>query len=113
MLQELQEREVGRIILAQPPEFAESVELPGWSSVLASRVPVFVPARHRFAEISPNKGFVEIVTDSDGVLRRDARPSVWAQHASGAQATSRLRMQDFMISTRKYRHSVSYRGSFR
>ena len=70
VLQELQDREVGRIILAQPPEFAESAELPGWTAVLASKVPVFVPARHRFADISPNEGFVEIASDSDGVLRR-------------------------------------------
>ncbi len=72
VLQELQERQVGRIVLARPPEFSESAELPGWSAVLASDVPVFVPARHRFAEISPNVGFVEINADSDGVLRRSA-----------------------------------------
>ena len=70
VLQELQQREAGRIILAQPPEFPESAELPGWSAVLAGDVPVFVPARHRFADISPNDGFVEIATDNDGVLRR-------------------------------------------
>ncbi len=70
VLQELQGRRVGRIILARPPEFPESAELPGWSAVLASDVPVFVPARHRFSEISPNTGFVEITADSDGVLRR-------------------------------------------
>ncbi len=70
VLQELQDREAGRIVLAQPPEFPESAELPRWSPVLAGDVPVFVPARHRFADISPNEGFVEIAADSDGVLRR-------------------------------------------
>jgi len=70
VLQELQEREAGRIILARPPEFSAAAVLPGWSAMLASGAPVFVPSRHRFADISADDGFVEISVDSDGVLRR-------------------------------------------
>ena len=70
VLQELSEREVARIILANPPAFTESEELPGWTAVMASAATVFVPTRHRFANISPNEGFVQVNTDNDGVLRR-------------------------------------------
>ena len=70
VLQELREREVARIILANPPAFTESEELPGWTATIASAAKVFVPTRHRFADISPNEGFVQVNTDNDGVLRR-------------------------------------------
>ncbi len=33
-------------------------------------MPVFVPSRHRFADVSRHDGFVQIDADSDGVLRR-------------------------------------------
>ncbi len=77
-LQELRDREAGRIILARPPEFTESADLPEWTSLLAEGGPVFVPSRHRFAEVTGNDGFVQIATDSDGVLRRS---SLW--HRNG------------------------------
>lgn len=70
ILQELNAGDVGRIVLANPPEIPASEELPGWSALLAGRIPVFVPERHRFAQISGNSGIVQLTVDSDGVLRR-------------------------------------------
>ena len=72
VLRKLKDGRAGRIILANPPEIPASVELPGWTAVLTSGAPVFVPARHRLADIAGNDGFVEASADSDGVLRRSA-----------------------------------------
>jgi len=70
VLQALQNSDVGRIVLSNPPELPAADELPGWSALLASDTPVFVPQRHRFAEISGKSGVVQISPDNDGVLRR-------------------------------------------
>ena len=70
VLEALQKSDVGRIVLSKPPEIPEADELPGWSALLVSGNPVFVPARHRFADISGKSGFVQISPDDDGVLRR-------------------------------------------
>ncbi|MCZ6560285.1 MAG: protein kinase [Gammaproteobacteria bacterium] len=66
----LRDDHVGRIILTQPPPIAASERIPGWAVTLGSGVPVYVPTRHRFAEFAAGDGFVEIIPDSDGVLRR-------------------------------------------
>lgn len=70
VIQALQRMGVGRIVLANPPEIAESEKLPGWSASLNSGTPVFVPTRHRFAEVATANGFVSIRPDGDGVLRQ-------------------------------------------
>jgi len=70
VLQALQNSDVGRLVLSNPPELPAADELPGWSALLASDTPVFVPQRHRFAEISGKSGVVQISPDNDGVLRR-------------------------------------------
>lgn len=70
IIQVLQQLGVGRIILANPPEIAESDQLPDWSSLLNSGTPVFVPTRHRLAEVATGNGFFSIKPDKDGVLRK-------------------------------------------
>ena len=70
IIQVLKRLGVKRIILANPPEIAASDQLPGWSASLKSGTPVFVPTRHRLAEVATGKGFFSIKPDSDGVLRK-------------------------------------------
>ena len=69
VIESLQSGSVSRIVLANPPDLSATDKLPGWSALLATSTPVFVPTRHRFAEISPRTGFVRFVPDGDGVLR--------------------------------------------
>ena len=63
-----------RIVLANPPEIAATERLPGWVATLPSGTPVYVPTRHRFAELSARDGFVSINPDDDNVLRSS---SLW------------------------------------
>ena len=70
VLETLQGGDVRRIILSNPPDIPAESELPPWSARLASGTPIFVPERHRFADISGHSGFVQLTTDNDGVLRR-------------------------------------------
>ncbi len=70
VLAKLNESNVGRIVLANPPSIPSADELPGWSVLLSGSTPTFVPARHRFADVSHYSGFVQLNTDSDGTLRR-------------------------------------------
>jgi serine/threonine-protein kinase len=63
-----------RVVLSNPPELPENQELPSWSALLSSSLPVFVPTRHRFASVATRDGFISIMPDSDGVLRRS---SLW------------------------------------
>ena len=78
VIEKLQQSGVRRIVLANPPDIPDAAELPGWSALLTSGIPTFVPARHRLAAVSRNDGFVQIETDNDGVLRRS---SLW--HLNG------------------------------
>jgi len=66
----LSQSRVRRIIMTQPPEIGENGNLPGWAVAMNSVVPVYAPTRHRFADLANRDGFVDIHTDSDGVLRR-------------------------------------------
>jgi len=66
----LQAANVSRIILTRPPNVPMKDDLPEWSATVNSSPPIFVPSRHRFAEVFPNAGFVDISPDKDGVLRR-------------------------------------------
>ena len=68
----LKQSNVKRIILTQPPDVAENENLPGWAVAMNAAVPVYAPTRHRFADVVNRDGFVDIQTDSDGVLRRAA-----------------------------------------
>ena len=70
VLEKLRAAEAGRIILTSPPDIPANAKLPEWSTMMASGAPIFVPSRHRFAEVSANSGFVDISVDTDGVLRR-------------------------------------------
>ena len=70
IIERLQASNVGRIVLANPPEIPAATDLPSWSALLATGAPVFVPMRHRFSEISARNGFVRFGADRDGVLRR-------------------------------------------
>jgi serine/threonine-protein kinase len=78
ILESLQDSNVERIVLANPPAIPAAADLPGWTALLAGGTPVFVPARHRFADVSSNSGFVQLNSDNDGVLRRS---SLW--HLNG------------------------------
>ena len=70
VVQILQNSGVRRIILSNPPEFSSADELPAWTALLNSASPVFVPTRHRFADIATRDGFVSVRPDSDNVLRQ-------------------------------------------
>ncbi len=70
IIEVLQNNSVKQIILASPPEISADAELPGWSALLGSRIPVFVPTRHRFADVAKHHGFVEIRPDDDRILRQ-------------------------------------------
>lgn len=70
IIQKLQAAKASRIILANPPDIPVTDELPGWTAIMTSGTPVFVPTRHRFADVSAHDGFVDIHVDNDGVLRR-------------------------------------------
>lgn len=58
-----------RIVLPQPPVIAAGDPLPDWAATLATGTPVYVPTRHRFADIVRHDGFVKFDADPDGVLR--------------------------------------------
>lgn len=70
VIEKLQASKAKRIILANPPDIPMTEELPSWSTLLSSGAPVFVPSRHRLAEVSRNAGFADTRPDSDGVVRR-------------------------------------------
>ena len=70
VLEQLRKSDVKRIIMANPPEIAAADALPDWANSLRSDVPIYVPARHRFAELTPYSGFVDVHPDSDNILRR-------------------------------------------
>lgn len=70
VIQSLQESGVRRIVLSNPPEIPATDELPGWSALLNTRTPVFVPTRHRFADVATRDGFIKFRADSDKVLRQ-------------------------------------------
>ena len=63
---------VRRIIITEPPDLADEDKLPGWAAAMNSFAPVYVPTRHRLADLAARDGFVDLSTDSDGILRRSA-----------------------------------------
>ena len=72
IIEVLQSNSVSRIVLASPPEISADAELPGWAALLSARIPVFVPTRHRFADVAKYHGFVQVKPDNDRVLRQSA-----------------------------------------
>ena len=85
VLEKLQASQAGRIVLSNPPELPAAADLPRWSALLTSGAPVFVPERHRFADISGKSGFMQLVVDSDGILRRS---NLW--HLNGGMMSPSL-----------------------
>ena len=85
VLDKLQQSNVSRIVLSNPPEIPAAAELPAWAALLASGTPVFVPARHRLASVSGYSGFVQLAVDNDGVLRRS---NLW--HLNGGMMSPSL-----------------------
>ena len=61
-----------RIILTQPPELSDDGRVPGWAAAMSNGLRIYAPTHHRFADLTTRDGFLEIVPDSDGVLRRAA-----------------------------------------
>jgi len=61
---------VARIIIAEPPVFEASMELPGWTALLGGDTPVFVPSGHRFADVANGNGILALQPDADEVLRQ-------------------------------------------
>jgi eukaryotic-like serine/threonine-protein kinase len=59
-----------RVIMTQPPDLDRNDDIPGWAIAMASQVPVYVPTRHRLADVATRDGFLDIQPDSDGVMRR-------------------------------------------
>ena len=66
----LGQSKVKRIIITEPPELRDNENLPGWAAAMNAIVPVYAPTRHRLADLATRDGFVDLVPDSDGVLRR-------------------------------------------
>jgi len=61
---------VKRIIMTQPPDPPENENVPGWAVAMNSIVPVYAPTHHRFADLAKRAGFIDLIADNDGVLRR-------------------------------------------
>jgi len=70
LLEILQDQNVKRVILADPPTMTAADELPGWSAMLSGRTPIIVPADHRLADVANRTGVFMLQPDSDDVLRR-------------------------------------------
>ena len=66
-----------RIILSEPPKISREEPVPGWSVAMSSENRVYVPTRHRFADLATRDGFLQFEPDSDGVFRR---ASLWLLH---------------------------------
>ena len=91
VIEALQTSGVRRIILANPPDIPATDELPGWTALLNTSSPVFVPTRHRFADVAARDGFVTVRPDSDKVLRQS---ELW-QLNSGVMSPSLPLAVDF------------------
>jgi len=94
VIQSLQESGVRRVILSNPPEIPAADELPGWSALLNTQTAVFVPTRHRFADVATRAGFIKFQPDSDNVLRQS---KLW-QLNSGVMSPSLPLAIDFQSS---------------
>ncbi len=55
VIDRLNQADVARITMANPPEIAAADDLPAWVQSLSSGAPVYVPSRHRFAEFTAKR----------------------------------------------------------
>jgi len=70
LIETVENQNVERIILAEPPAIGSTGELPGWAALLTGDTPVFVPSGHRFADVANGTGILDLHPDSDGILRQ-------------------------------------------
>jgi len=70
LLETLEAQSVKRIVLAEPPSFNDTDELPSWSAMLGGELPIFVPNNHRLADVANRTGALNLQPDSDDVLRQ-------------------------------------------
>ena len=70
IIENLQNQQVARIVLAEPPAMDRSDELPGWAAMLSANLPIFVPSDHRLADVANRTGVFRLHPDSDGILRQ-------------------------------------------
>ena len=68
----LRQSDVRRIILTQPPDLLDNDRVPGWAATMSNGTRIYAPTHHRFADLATRDGFIEILPDDDGVLRRAA-----------------------------------------
>jgi len=68
----LRQSDVRRIILTQPPDLPDNGRVPGWAATMSNGTRIYAPTHHRFADLATRDGFIEILPDNDGVLRRAA-----------------------------------------
>jgi serine/threonine-protein kinase len=68
----LRQNDVRRIILTQPPDLPDNGRVPGWAATMSNGTRIYAPTHHRFADLATRDGFIEILPDDDGVLRRAA-----------------------------------------
>ena len=73
----LTENDAHRLVLPEPPNVPADTRLPGWSVAMGTAMQVYVPTRHRLADVATRDGFLEFQADDDGVLRR---ASLWLLH---------------------------------
>jgi len=79
ILKVLSDSQAERVILPNPPEMETDDSVPGWAAALSGRVPVYVPTRHRFADLTSHDGIVDVLPDDDGILRRS---NLWLRNGS-------------------------------
>ena len=68
----LRQSGVQRIILTQPPDLSDNGRVPGWAATMTNGTRIYAPTHHRFADLATRDGFLEVLPDNDGVLRRAA-----------------------------------------
>ncbi len=84
VIEKLGDAGVSRIIMTEPPDIGDGENLPAWAVAMKSMADVYVPTRHRLADLATRDGFVEVRTDSDGILRSS---ELWQLH-DGVMAPS-------------------------
>jgi serine/threonine-protein kinase len=114
IIEQLQQLQVARIVLAEPPEMSAADELPGWAAMLSTNLPIFVPAHHRLADVAKRTGVFRLQPDSDEVLRQSrlwhleggrmspSLPLAVALASPGYAADPRVSSADFVIYHSKY-----------
>ena len=109
LIESLENQQVYRIVLAEPPEMDANDPLPGWAAMLNGRTPVFVPTNHRLADVGARNGVSKLTPDTDQVLRQSrlwhledgsmspSLPLAIALSAADFSADPRVSSTDFVI----------------